>query len=285
MLTGHPINTDFCHSSLAKLYRNNLLGMKKGQGGNGEAERSLFASLTRVHQSFYEELSKSFVQQDATLTVGYYPVIDVALHEILNLESLAQNDSEVASYFHQIMQWVEAIVSMTEKSCRESEIMVINSDHGIQPICDIYFLNSYLAQLGWLTFDAQGGIDYDNTLVAYHPAENGTLLIHRACNAQEVCQSICAFFDRSGLQGASVARLSESTFQQNFDIGWFLLPPDGIRIKASNSSQLVKPSDKGGDHCGYSPLLDLKGTLISNHTSTRPPIMHMYDIKSFILDC
>lgn len=284
MLTGHEHGTEFCHASLAKLYRNNQLGVKKGQGGDGEAEKKLFASLARVHQSFYQELAESFAQQDAVLTVGYYPVIDLALHEILNIESLAQNDAEIAGYFKQVMQWAEAVVAALENSCTGSEILVINSDHGMQPIADIYYLNCYLAQQGWLNFDAQGNIDYANTLAAYHPAENGTLLIHKDCDAAKVCQSVCAFFSEEGGKGASVVRLPVPEYQPPFDTGWFLLPPDGVRVKASSSDRLVAHSDKAGDHCGYSPLGDLKGTLISNHNAARPAVMQMYDIKSFILD-
>lgn len=281
--TGHSPGTDFCHASLAKLYRSNALGLKKGQGGKGEAEKKLFASLARVHQSFSQELQVSFAQRDAVLTVGYYPVIDLALHEILNIEPLAQHDSEIAGYFRQIMQWAETLVSALEKSCRADELLVINSDHGMQPVSDIYYLNSYLARQGWLVFDASGEIDYANTRAAYHPAENGTLLIHEVSDAAQVCACVCAFFSEAGLT-AQVVRLPEAEKQQAFDTGWFLLPPDGIRVKASFSDELVRRSDKAGDHCGYSTLSDLKGTLISTHDGARPTTMQMYDIKSFILD-
>ncbi|MGB8667762.1 MAG: hypothetical protein WCD24_23915 [Serratia inhibens] len=125
---------------------------------------------------------------------------------------------------------------------------------------------------------------YANTRAAYHPAENGTLLIHKDYDAAEICQSICTFFSEAGLPGASVVRLPVSEYQQSFDIGWFLLPPDGVRVKASPSDRLVARSNKAGDHCGYSPLADLKGTLISNHSAARPAVMQMHEIKSFILD-
>ncbi|WP_414147288.1 alkaline phosphatase family protein [Erwinia sp. BNK-24-b] len=282
--TGHPPEADFCHVSLAKLYRNNELGLKKGQGGQGNAEKKLFASLARVHQSFSQELKESFAQQDADLTVGYYPVIDLALHEILNLEHMAQEDDEIAGYFWKVMAWAETVVAALAANCREDEILIINSDHGMQPISDIYYLNHYLALHGWLVFDEKGEIDYANTRAAYHPAENGTLLIHEACDASLVCERVCAFFSEAGLEGARVVRLPQSERQQAFDTGWFLQPPDGVRVKASASAIPVRLSDKAGDHCGYSPLSDLKGTLISTHGGARPSLMQMYDIKAFILD-
>lgn len=97
-----------------------------------------------------------------TLTVGYYPVIDLALHEILNIEAVAESDDEVAAYFRQILLWAEEVVATLEGSCREGERLVINSDHGMQPVFDTFYLNHYLALHGWLTFTADGEIDYAN---------------------------------------------------------------------------------------------------------------------------
>ncbi|WP_413741626.1 alkaline phosphatase family protein [Sodalis sp. RH15] len=281
--TGTPPEANFCHASLAKQYRNGELGEKKGQGGDGKAEKILFASLEQVHQSFYQELAYSFAQCDADLTVGYYPVIDLALHEILNIENLAQHDVVVAGYFRQIMQWAESVVADLQDGCRENDRLVINSDHGMQPIFDTFYLNQYLAQHGWLTFDAQGRIDYSNTRVAYHPAENGTLSIRDGCDITQVCALVYAFFIDAERSGARITHLPMPSRQQEFDTSWFLLPPDGVRVKASASSQLINRSDKAGDHCGYSPLIDLKGTLISPHEGNRAAVMQMYDIKTFIL--
>lgn len=282
--TGTPPGTDFCHLSLAKQYRNGELGMKRGSGGDGKAEAILFASLERVHQSFYRELVASFAQHDADLTVGYYPVIDLALHEILNIEKLSDQDAEIERYFMQIMVWAESVVAALHQQCRASERLVINSDHGMQPIFTIFYLNQYLAQQGWLTFDNQGKIDYSTTRVAYHPAENGTLLIRDGCDPEQVCAQIHAFFDDCGISNAQIVRLPVPSRQQSFDTSWFLLPPDGVRVKASTSPQLSTRSDKAGDHCGYSLLADLKGTLITTHSGNRPPVMQMYDIKTFILN-
>ena len=283
-LTGHPVGKDFCHASLAKQYRSGQLGTKKGLGGNGNAEKMLFASLERVHQSFYQELAESFARQDAILTVGYYPVIDLALHEILNIEKLAQSDSEVAAYFSQVLLWAEEVVATLEGSCREGERLVINSDHGMQPVCDTFYLNHYLALHGWLTFTADGEIDYANTRAAYHPAENGTLLIRDESEVEQICERICAFFTDAGRFGTKVVRLPVASRQQAFTTRFFLLPPDGVRVKASASAIAIGRSDKAGDHCGYSTLADLKGTLISTHGAIRPEIMQMYNIKSFIIE-
>lgn len=282
--TGHPLNVDFCHDSLAKHYRSGELGAKKSQGGNGRAEKKLFASLERVHASFYRELLFSFMEGDADLTVGYYPVVDLALHEIMGLEADSSTDPEIFGYFKLIMHWVESILALLESCCRDGEIFVFNSDHGMQCVTDVFYLNYHLSLLGLLEFDESGNINYSSTRAAYHPAENGTLLIHNSCDINMVVESIYKFFDESGFYGAKIVRAPGSLSQHDFDAGWFLLPPDGVRVKATISDRLIRPSDKSGDHCGYSNLSDLKGTLISNHAGKRPSPMNMHDIKEFIMN-
>ncbi|MBF8742104.1 alkaline phosphatase family protein [Pseudomonas guariconensis] len=282
--TGHPLGVDFCHDSLAKHYRSGKLGAKKSQGGNGLAEKKLFASLERVHLSFYRELLFSFMEGDADLTVGYYPVVDLALHEIIGLEALSSTDPDILGYFKLIMHWVESVLAILESCCRDGELFVVNSDHGMQPVTDVFYINYHLSLHGLLEFDESGNINYSNTLAAYHPAENGTLLIHKSCDTQRVFDSICKLFKEAGFNGAEIIRVPGSLSQHDFDASWFLLPPDGVRVKATISDRLVRPSDKSGDHCGYSNLLDLKGTLISNHAGKRPSPMKMHDIKEFIMN-
>jgi len=280
--TGTAPGADFCHATLVSQYRNGQLGPKLLKGGTGDAEQILFQSLHRVHSSFSGELVQSFSRQDADLTVGYYPVVDLALHEILGLEAEVAKHVIVKALFHQLMIWVESLVAGLQSQLQKDDILVINSDHGMQPIHHTCYINKFFADCDWLIFDHDGRIEWENTQVVYHPAENGTLMLHPSCNAEQIRQKTIGFFDELGFIGSDVVRLDFVVPQYDFMNQYFLLPPDGIRVKACASDQYASYSPKSGDHCGYSQHPWLKGVLMTHQLHKPQTKLNVYEILNFI---
>lgn len=285
-LLSKDFNTqeNFCHEGLSKAYRNSELGEKRINGGKGQAEKVLIDSLEKVHNSFYKDLKFNFNKKDADLIVGYSPVIDLALHEILNIEFLAETDEKISSIFFKVLNWAEELVTMAISSCSENERLVINSDHGMQPIYKNLNLNRLLELNGFLCFDKHGKVDFKNTIVAYHPAENGTLMIRNDVeNKHEIIKRIKSCFEREKIKDPIIISLDLNLYQQDFDVSWFIFPPDGIRLKASKRECVVEICDKAGDHCAFSNSKDLKGTFFTNFSKKIPEKMHVYDIKKTVL--
>jgi len=284
---GTPANAVFHHASLASQYRKGLLGNKLTQGGSGRAEQLFFKSLEKIHFSFTQELSNSFSYQDADLYVGYYPVIDLALHEILGLDNLSNSYDLVSGLFEQLLLWLDVLIARLKENLVDDEHLLLNSDHGMQSIEKTCYLNQYLADNDWLKFDGFGNINWSQTIVAYHPAENGTLVMNsniEACVIVKVHQAILDFFKEFGLAGAKIDSLDFIEKQGVFDLSHFLFPPDGVRVKASPAKLYVKVSEKSGDHCGYSEHDGLKGVLLTHNINKKQTKLEIYDILKFVTE-
>jgi len=243
----------------------------------------LFKSFECVHKSFSQELISSFQCNRAALIVGYYPVIDLALHEILSLRINEQNPRVVNEMFTQLLCWLEELLSGLLESLTPQHRLVVNSDHGMQSIHTTCYLNQHFADLDWLKFDQQGNIEWDNTLVAYHPAENGTLVLNLESDEpppseQEVRTQIMAFFDALLLEGAKVKSLAFIPEHKAYQQCLFLFPPDGVRIKSVTSSVYSKRSNKAGDHCDFATHPWLKGTLLTENIDHPKDIKEMYEV-------
>lgn len=281
--TGTPAGSSFHHSSLASQYRKGLLGTKISHGGSGRAELLFFKSLEKIHVSFCQELVTSFSRLDAELYVGYYPVIDLALHEIIGLDSLSSNNL-VLTLFEQLLIWLEELIAGLQLHLKDDERLIVNSDHGMQKIETTCFLNQYLADQELLFFDNQGMIDWTRTKVAYHPAENGSLVIKNTENsvfATRAEQVILQFFNQHDLSGAKIELIELGPTQKDFDSRYFLFPPDGVRVKATCSHHYIASSEKSGDHCGYSQNESLQGVLLSQNNNKKQSKSELYEILKF----
>lgn len=273
----------FCHEALTQSYRNGLLGDKLSQGGDGEAEEALLLSLEKVHQCFLEDLTLGFSQKDADLYVGYYPVFDLALHEVLGLQGLNSAPSKVTNIMTQLLVWVEEVVHMLTTSVNDDELLVMNSDHGMQPIQDTCYLNKLMTDKGWLNFKADGEIDWTKTVAAYHPAENGTLsILADPFDTEIIIADILDWFEGLGFSGAQVVRLDDHQAVVSKENRYFLIPPDGLRVKANQSVDALRPSAKSGDHCAHSDHPWLKGVLMTSGLTADERPRHLHQILQFI---
>lgn len=273
----------FCHEALTQSYRNGLLGDKLSQSGGGEAEEALLLSLEKVHRCFLEELALGYSQDDADLYVGYYPVFDLALHEVLGLQALVSSTSQVTKIMTQLLLWVEEVVHTLTTSLDEGEVLVMNSDHGMQPIQNTCYLNNLMAEKGWLRFKEGGEIDWSNTVAAYHPAENGTLsILADQFDTEAIITDILDWFEALGFSGAKVVRLDDHQGVLSKENRYFLIPPDGLRVKANQSVDALCSSAKSGDHCAHSNHPWLKGVLMTSGLPTVERPRHLHQILNFI---
>lgn len=273
----------FCHKALTESYRQGLLGDKLSQGGGGQAEEALLLSLEKVHRCFLEELAKGCSRQDADLYAGYYPVFDLALHELLGLQSLVSSASHITKIMTQLLLWVEEVAQTLTESLNDGEVLVMNSDHGMQPIQYTCYLNQMMVQKGWLKFKEGGKIDWSNTIAAYHPAENGTLsILANQVDTEKIISDVVGYFEALGFTGSKVVRLEDHEGVLSQENCYFLMPPDGLRIKANQSLHALCPSAKSGGHCGHSDHPWLKGILMTSGLPTTNRPQHLHQILKFI---
>ncbi|GLR10923.1 hypothetical protein COO59_16370 [Mixta theicola] len=154
----------------------------------------------------------------------------------------------------------------------------------MQPIFHACYLNQYLADRGWLAFNANGTVNWDETQAALHPAENGTLMLRPTADGELLRREIIAFFAEAGFSGCEIDTLDYCSAQQGFSNSLFLLPPDGVRVKACAADSYVTSSSKAGDHCGFSSHSWLRGTLLTANIDKPQPVMEMYEIHHFMLE-
>ena len=272
--TGTKAGHYFNHVSLGKMYRKDLLGPKLENGGDGKAEDILMKSLYEVHRSFTDEISHSFSKNDADLYVGYYPVIDNALHEILSMKNSGRKKvrKKADEMFQQLFRWLEELVANICQNLTPEQKLIINSDHGMQPTDWECYINRHFETLGWTAFDETKNILWDKTVVAYHPAMNGMIVRRRETSfsqkdiptMNEICHAIEAFFYKLNVSHFNIEVVSWAPQNEEFDYQLFLFPPDGMEISPKGYESYIRKAAISGIHCTYSKDPWLQGIAIMN---------------------
>lgn len=140
-----------------------------------------------------------------------------------------------------------------------------------------------MAEKGWLRFKEGGEIDWSNTVAAYHPAENGTLsILADKFDTETIIADILDWFEALGFSGAKVVRLDGHQGVVTQENRYFLIPPDGLRVKANQSVDALCLSAKSGDHCAHSDHPWLKGVLMTSGLPTVKRPQHLHQILKFI---
>ena len=168
-------------SNPGKLYASGALGLRMHQGGQGHAEQLLVSLMRDVHDSFAADILCAVRAKDADLVVGYYPVIDLLLHQLLRygLDDSQELTGPLADTLLNVMGWLDKLITELAALIGPQVRFIVNSDHGMLPIEWDVYPNTFFAQRGWVHCNADGSIDANRSTVFFHPAENGLLVFHR----------------------------------------------------------------------------------------------------------
>lgn len=255
-------------TDLTCLYRTGQLGRRMDDGGGGEAEHLLIELMREMHESFAADIVGAVGSGDAEYVVGYYPVVDLLSHHLLKYIDPAKASALMQQVgnrlFDEVVGWVDELIMRCRKAAGRPVRCIAHSDHGMSPIHYDLFPNAFFERHGWLFYDLQGEPDTETSVAIFHPADNGLVLFNTARLARLgydpqylIAAWRCALPDnlRRGWE------MFEYPSNQVYKDGWcgshYLQAPQGGRLLAARSSQLVRPSRKGGDHtvCSADPWL------------------------------
>ncbi|MFP5195907.1 alkaline phosphatase family protein [Alcaligenes faecalis] len=258
-------------SNPGKLYASGALGKRMNQGGQGAAEHLLVTLMRDVHNSFAADILDAVQTNDADLVVGYYPVIDLLSHQLLRYvvtDDGATLNGPLADFFYVVMDWLDSLVIQLSERIAPKAKFIINSDHGMLPIEWDISPNVFFVRQGWLSLRSDGTIDAHRSAVFFHPAENGLIVFHRerlhktGLTRDDVINKLARAINESGLLGLKAIAGTAATLGDTWQANLYLQPPAAARLRANIAGELVKHSDKGGDHTVHGPQPWLRGTLI-----------------------
>ncbi|MCP1120867.1 hypothetical protein JOE11_004479 [Robbsia andropogonis] len=257
----------------AQLYKDNRLGRRLDDGGDGNAERLLLTLMREVHNSFAADIIAAVRADDAECVIGYYPVIDLLSHHLLKYldpcraELPASGICEVL--FDMALDWVDELIDHCVAAAPQSVRCIAHSDHGMTPVHDDLFPNSFFEQSGWLTYDENGRPDLAASAALFHPAENGLVLFNESrLSKQGIDPDIVTARWRAALpprlrDGWNMFDGIDTTPPAH---GWsarhYWQAPPGTRLRTARSAHLLQPSRKGGDHAVWSNNAWLQGILV-----------------------
>lgn len=253
-----------------KLYAAGLLGLRIDEGGEGNAERLLVSLMRDVHDSFANDIIFAIKSKDADLVVGYYPVIDLLSHQLLDYAFGASNkfNGPLAEVFMQAIDWLDLLLVELAENIDSDMSFIINSDHGMIPVAWDIYPNTFFIERGWLNYDENGKINPHDSLVFFHPAENGLLvfnnhqLIKLGLTYKYIFDELQTAVSIAGLDGLSIINGISAELGTNWLDYLYLQSPPRSRFRAAQSDNLVQRSRKGGDHTVYSSAPWLCGVLM-----------------------
>lgn len=267
-----------------KLYAAGALGPQVDQGGDGAAELLLLDLLQVMHQSFLDDILWALCAGGAQLTVGYYPVMDLASHQLLRHLHAPQSPAQhqlAGAIRHRLAHWLCELLGRCQALLPPGGRFVAHSDHGMSPLSHDLCPNSLFKARGWLAVTDDGAIDSARSLLFYHPAENGWLALHPQRMAQAglplaaVVQALDQAFDEAVAPAAQLAMPGGASSRRfallpgpQADAGdgwvghWYLQPPRGTRLRQSHELAFAAVTRKGGDHTCWADDPWLQGVLL-----------------------
>ena len=275
----------FCGTAAGSSYRKGELGKRLIDGGDGEAEMLLMATVETTSDYFTRASGVALESfSDVDLSIHYQPCIDDIQHELIGWcdpRSLAyeKNYAEEAwEVIGQVYAMADKHLGLLMDEFSDDCTIVLSSDHGMVGVARNVYVNEVLSQAGLLEFDAVGNIDIGRTQILYHPANNGSLWVNDA----EKRGGIVSRTAKDKLLEQARVTLAEIRDQINhsqvfkaiypiddaYHGPWdsalgdlFVIPEDGYNLRSDRNSQkcVIAKSHKSGSHITYSESPSIQG--------------------------
>lgn len=167
-----------------RVYRQGTFGRTIPNGGNGTAEARYLETVALVQHQLTEACRWAFEQLPWDIFFAYTPYPDEAEHQWRGYldPALPGFRAELADRLRPLLERVyrssDELLGFLMERRRENSIVALVSDHGMEGVNKVVYLNKVLQQGGLLALDARGRVDLAKTKVIYPAIDNGYLLIN-----------------------------------------------------------------------------------------------------------
>ncbi|WP_208643802.1 alkaline phosphatase family protein [Paenibacillus barcinonensis] len=301
----------FIGEGLGRLYRSGFFGPKLVEGGDGFAERCLTDSILQVGK-YFAECANNVIQnsKDSQLVLSYQPCIDDIEHELLGWCDPASNrySSEHAeaiwSYIKEVYQFVDNHLGHIKSFLSSGDLLFVTSDHGMAGVSQMVNINELFRMHGLLSVDSDNCIDLDDSLVIYHPANNGSiwilnpklkgdesLIAYKSRIVKSVIDILTHWQEEYGNKviGEIISLIDKPREGTDMLGDMLILAAPGYEFSANlqTKGRVVVPFPKTASHGTYNGLQSLHGIFVgaivgSTKVSLKKPINNNQDIFPFI---
>jgi predicted AlkP superfamily phosphohydrolase/phosphomutase len=303
----------FIGEGLGRLYRSGFFGPKLVEGGDGFAERCLTDSILQVGK-YFAECSNNVIQnsKDSQLILSYQPCIDDIEHELLGwcdpaCDRYSSDHAEaIWSYIKEVYQFVDNHLGQIKSFLSSGDLLFVTSDHGMAGVSQMVNINEIFRKHGLLSVDSDNCIDLDDSLVIYHPANNGSIWIlnpklkgeeslisYKSRIVKSVIDVITQWQEEYGSKviGEIISLVDQPREGTDILGDMLILAAPGYEFSANlqTKERVVVPFPKTASHGTYNGLQSLHGIFVgavvgSTKVSFQKPINNNQDIFPFICD-
>ncbi len=264
----------FVGEGLGAAYRRGAFGPRLIEGGSGQAEAWLVATIGTMADYFTRSgLVALEHYPTADLYICYQPCIDDIEHELLGYCD-PHSPAYCPPIAEAIWEAVRAVYQMADRylgamleRVGTDATVILSSDHGMAGMIATVHVNEALRQAGLLAFMPDGTIDLAQTAILFHPANNGSLWVNRLGRpggwvpperapevVQRAAQVLRALYDPTS-GAALIAAIYP--LDGTSAVGWdtllgdlFLSAADGYELSAAASSDgaVLLPTRKSASH-------------------------------------
>lgn len=301
----------FIGEGLGRLYRSGFFGPKLVEGGDGFAERCLTDSILQVGK-YFAECANNVIQnsKDSQLILSYQPCIDDIEHELLGWCDPASNRystehaEAIWSYIKEVYQFVDNHLGHIKSFLSSGDLLFVTSDHGMAGVSQMVNINELFRMHGLLSVDSDNCIDLDDSLVIYHPANNGSiwilnpklkgeesLIAYKSRIVKYVIDILTQWQEEYGdkVIGEIISLIDKPREGTDMLGDMLILAAPGYEFSANlqTKGRVVVPFPKTASHGTYNGLQSLHGIFVgaivgSTKVSLKKPINNNQDIFPFI---
>lgn len=270
--------TAFMADGMQGCYRRGELGRTLHDGGSGEAEQLLVECLRLLSRRYAEDWLTLLTAARSGLVMSYQPAIDLALHELIGFVSRGSRhhtparEQRIWPLLIDLLIDFDQILEASRSILSEDDVIIVTSDHGMNPIDLIIRPNVVLQRLGYLKIDGADRIDPDASLLFYHPAECGLVCINQklcslaGVSGETLLAALLTEIDALTGRKAQIAPFA-ALEKQLRPPSWltarhYLSGGTGIQIKSEVRGAACQASTKTGEHVVMNDAVELVGTII-----------------------
>jgi len=181
---ANPTVRAFIGNGAWQWYRQGTFGRTIPNGGDGTAEARYLETVAQVQHQLTETVRWAFEQLPWDIFFAYTPFPDEVEHQWRGYldSSLPGFRAEVADRLRPLLEKVyqscDELLGFVIERRPENTLLALISDHGMEGVNRVVYLNKALEQAGLLALDAQGRVDLAKTKILYPAIDNGYLLIN-----------------------------------------------------------------------------------------------------------
>jgi len=287
----------FIGSSLSEFYRDGQLGKTLKEGGDGFAEIILQKSCRLLMKRFDEDFLTLVKKGNSQLIIGYQPAFDLFFHDVIGYLDLQmsyytiKHEQFILNLLYDMMVDLDMLMNDFRIIGGKQAHLIVSSDHGMKPIDRIIHLNAFLKDMGLIKTNANYKIDPINSICIYHVAETGLLCFNNDMvselkySIQDIIKLIVEEVHKRCQVMLNIVEMKELQVDSLiFAVGYYVIPPKGVQLKASLNKGYCVESLKTGDHTIFSDDDTLRGVMfdLNETVKLKQSSLETFQIKGLL---